>query len=110
MENVIETVDGAPVYFVDDINSDDEQSDPELYSSSSTTSGSAETLASSQVHNYFDEVHGRMFPSDVNVAINLPTDSAEIERCINHHKVIKMLLGSNYWGPVQQVLTPTPGE
>ncbi|KAG8746022.1 hypothetical protein FRC10_006361 [Ceratobasidium sp. 414] len=111
MDNSIE-MDGAPVYFVDDIDSDDERSDPELYSSSSMASGSAETLASSEVHSkyYFHEVKGRMFPSDANVAINLPTDSTEIQRCIDHHKVIKMLLGSNYWGPVQQVLAPTPGE
>ncbi|KAG9086428.1 hypothetical protein FRC06_003091 [Ceratobasidium sp. 370] len=131
MNNHTIEIDDAPVYFVDDINSDEEQSDPELYSSSSMASGSADTLASSEVHGkcfffshietrvqifhagcteYFQEVNGRMFPSDVNVAINLPTDSAEIQRCINHHKVMKMLLRSNYWGPVQQVLAPTPGE
>ncbi|KAG8746023.1 hypothetical protein FRC10_006362 [Ceratobasidium sp. 414] len=103
-------MDGAPVYFIDDIDSDDERSDPESYSSSSMASGSMETLASSEVHNYFREVKGRMFPSDFNVAVNLPTDSTEIRRCKDHHKVIKMLLGSNYWGPVQQVLASTPGE
>ncbi|KAG8684998.1 hypothetical protein FRC09_015019, partial [Ceratobasidium sp. 395] len=44
------SADGTPVYFVDDIDSDDEPSDPEMYSSSSMTSGSAETLASTEVH------------------------------------------------------------
>ncbi|KAG8738131.1 hypothetical protein FRC10_007253 [Ceratobasidium sp. 414] len=101
---------GALVYFIDDIHSDAEQSDPELYSSSSTTSGSAETLASSELHDYFQEIHGRMFPSDGGVAINLPQDSAEVQRCMNHHRVFKMTLRSNYWGPVEQVLAPTPGE
>ncbi|KAG9127705.1 hypothetical protein FRC07_010628 [Ceratobasidium sp. 392] len=78
MNRKVIEMDGTPVYFIDDIDSGDEQSDPELYSSSSTASGSAETLASTQVH--------------------------------DHHRVMKMLLGSNYWGPVQQVLAPTPGE
>jgi hypothetical protein len=43
-------LDGTPVYFVDDINSDDERSDPELYSASSAGSRSADTLASHEVH------------------------------------------------------------
>ncbi|KAG9127776.1 hypothetical protein FRC07_009364 [Ceratobasidium sp. 392] len=103
-------MDGAPVYFIDDINSDDEQSDPELYSTSSMTDSSAETLASSEVHDYFLEVGGRMFSSDANVAISLPQDSAEIQRCLDHHQVFKMTLRSKYWGPVEQVLAPTPGE
>ncbi|KAG9089105.1 hypothetical protein FRC06_001716 [Ceratobasidium sp. 370] len=103
-------VDGAPVYFIDDINSDDERSDPEPYSSTSMASGSAETLASSTVQDYFLEVDGRMFPSDVNVAISLPQDSAEVQRCLDHHQVFKMILGAKYWGPVEQVLAPTPGE
>ncbi|QRW12705.1 methyltransferase domain protein [Ceratobasidium sp. AG-Ba] len=103
-------LDGAPIYFIDDIHSDDEQSDPELYSSSSSASRSAETLASSEVHDFFQEVNGRMFPSDEGVAINLPTDSAELQRCINQHRVFKAVLKRNYWGPVEQVLTPIPGE
>ncbi|KAG9126109.1 hypothetical protein FRC07_004845 [Ceratobasidium sp. 392] len=98
---------GAPVYYVDDINSDDERSDPELYSASSVGSQSADTLASSDVHDYFREAHGRMFPSDNNVAISLPTDSAEVQRCANQHRALKLLLNSNYWGPVDEVLTPT---
>ncbi|KAG8712032.1 hypothetical protein FRC08_015120 [Ceratobasidium sp. 394] len=110
MPNDPTELDGVPVYLINDINSDEEPSDPELYSGSSTASGSAETLASSQIHDYFQEIHGRMFPSDGGVAINLPQDSAEIQRCLDHHKVFKMVLRSNYWGPVEQVLAPTPGE
>ncbi|QRV80651.1 methyltransferase domain protein [Ceratobasidium sp. AG-Ba] len=107
--NLIE-VDGAPVYFIDDVNSDDEQSDPELYSSSSTSSGSADTLSSFEIHDYFQEIQGRMFPADDNVAISLPQDSAEVQRSRNHHIIFKMILRSNYWGPVEQVLAPIPGE
>ncbi|KAG8782406.1 hypothetical protein FRC12_020874 [Ceratobasidium sp. 428] len=105
MSNYPIEMDGAPVYFIDDINSDDERSDPELYSSSSMASGSAETLASTEVH-----VSGRMFPADVNVAISLPQDEGEIQRCLDHHMVFKMILQGKYWGPVEQVLAPTPGE
>ncbi|KAG9080823.1 hypothetical protein FRC06_006121 [Ceratobasidium sp. 370] len=98
------------VYFIDDIDPDDEQSDPEIYSSSSMASGSAETLASSQVHDYFQNIDGRMFPSDSGVPISLPQDSVEIQRCLDHHRLFKMILRSNYWGPVEQVLAPTLGE
>ncbi|KAG8738135.1 hypothetical protein FRC10_007257 [Ceratobasidium sp. 414] len=119
MSNYPIEVDGTPVYFIDDMNSDDERSDPELYSSSSMASGSAETLASSDVHGkwfsltraqFSEDLYGRMFPSDANVAINLPQDSAEVQRCLDHHQVFKMILGAKYWGPVEQVLAPTPGE
>ncbi|KAG8721383.1 hypothetical protein FRC08_013544 [Ceratobasidium sp. 394] len=102
-------IDGAPVYYVDDINTDDERSDPELYSSSSTGSLSADTLASSDLHDFFQEAHGRMFPADKNVAISLPTDSAEVQRCAQQHRALKLLLESNYWGPVDEVLAPTQG-
>jgi hypothetical protein len=43
-------IDDTPVYYVDDITSDDERSDPELYSNSSGTNSSVETLGSSEVH------------------------------------------------------------
>ncbi|KAG9078118.1 hypothetical protein FS749_009930 [Ceratobasidium sp. UAMH 11750] len=43
-------MDGAQVYFIDDINVDDERSDPELSSSSSTANTSTETLTESVVH------------------------------------------------------------
>ncbi|QRV93172.1 methyltransferase domain protein [Ceratobasidium sp. AG-Ba] len=121
----------APVYYVDDIDSEDERSDPELYSASSMGSQSAETIASSQVHgetyvgvadeilnpqpdsnnstDYFQEAHGRMFPADRNVAISLPTDSVEVQRCADQHQALKLLLGSNYWGPVDEVLAPAQG-
>jgi hypothetical protein len=49
--------DGTPVYFVDDINSDDERSDPELYSASSAGSRSADTLASHEVHGEYFFLH-----------------------------------------------------
>ncbi|KAG8687558.1 hypothetical protein FRC09_013424 [Ceratobasidium sp. 395] len=101
---------GAPVYYVDDINSDDERSDPELYSASSMGSLSADTLASSNVHDYFQEAHGRLFPADGNVAISLPTDSAEVHRCAEQHRALKLLLESNYWGPVDEMLAPAPGS
>ncbi|KAG8744030.1 hypothetical protein FRC10_010919 [Ceratobasidium sp. 414] len=102
-------LDGAPVYYVDDINSDDERSDPEMYSASSIGSQSADTLASSDVHDFFQEAHGRMFPADNNVAISLPTDSVEVQRCAQQHRALKLLLESNYWGPVDEVLAPTQG-
>ncbi|KAG9095219.1 hypothetical protein FS749_010849 [Ceratobasidium sp. UAMH 11750] len=110
MDNYPIETDGTPIYFIDDINSEDEQSDPELYSSTSMASGSALTVASSDVHDYFLEVEGRMFSSDANVAISLPQDPAEVQRCLDHHQVFKMILGAKYWGPVEQVLASTPGE
>jgi hypothetical protein len=51
-----------------------------------------------------------MFPADVNVAISLPTDSVEVQRCAEQHRILKALLGSNYWGPVGQALAPTFGQ
>ncbi|KAG9126110.1 hypothetical protein FRC07_004846 [Ceratobasidium sp. 392] len=103
-------LDNTPVYYIDDINSDDERSDPELYSNSSATSSSVDTLASSEVPDYFQEAHGRMFPADANVAISLPTDSVEVQRCAEQHRILKALLRSNYWGPVEQVLSTTHGQ
>ncbi|KAG8729433.1 hypothetical protein FRC10_003912 [Ceratobasidium sp. 414] len=103
-------VDGALLYFIGDVDLDGERSDPELYSSSSTASTSTETLTESVVQDFLQEINGRMFPSDINVPINLPQDSIEIQRCANHHRVFKMILQSNYWGPVEQVLAPTPGQ
>ncbi|KAG9099990.1 hypothetical protein FS749_016559 [Ceratobasidium sp. UAMH 11750] len=103
-------LDETPLYYVDDINSDDERSDPELYSSSSATSSSIDTLASSEVHDYFQEAHGRKFPADANIAISLPTDSIEVQRCAEQHRILKAFLGSNYWGPVDQALTTAPGH
>ncbi|KAG8744031.1 hypothetical protein FRC10_010920 [Ceratobasidium sp. 414] len=103
-------LDGTPLYYVDDINSDDERSDPELYSNSSATGSSVDTLASSEVHDFFQEAHGRKFPADANVAISLPTDSIEVQRCAEQHQILKAFLGSNYWGPVDQVLAATHGQ
>ncbi|QRV93173.1 methyltransferase domain protein [Ceratobasidium sp. AG-Ba] len=100
----------APVYFIDDLMSDDEQSDPELYSNSSASSSTVDTLASSQLPDYFTEMHGRMFPADSNVAISLPTDSIEVQRCTEQHQILKAFIGSNYWGPVEQVLATTAGQ
>ncbi|KAG8719267.1 hypothetical protein FRC09_011393 [Ceratobasidium sp. 395] len=100
--------DGASVHFIDDFDSDNGQSDPEPDSSSCTTSCSTETITGSVLDDFLTEVNGRLFPSDVNVAISLPQDSAEIQRCVDHHRVFKMILGSNYWGPVEQVLAPNP--
>ncbi|KAG8717024.1 hypothetical protein FRC09_014865 [Ceratobasidium sp. 395] len=101
--------DDASVHFIDDFDSDDGQSDPEPDSSSCTTSCSTETITGSVLDDFLTEVNGRLFPSDVNVAISLPQDSAEIQRCVDHHRVFELILGSNYWGPVEQVLAPTSG-
>ncbi|KAG8721382.1 hypothetical protein FRC08_013543 [Ceratobasidium sp. 394] len=99
----------APVYFINDIDPDDERSDPELYSSSAT-SGSIDTLASCEVQDYFQEAHGRKFPADANVAISLPTDSVEIQRCGEQYRVIKAFLGPLFWRPIDQFLATTPGQ
>ncbi|KAG9074237.1 hypothetical protein FRC06_010824 [Ceratobasidium sp. 370] len=106
----MDQLDGPPVYYVDDITSDDGRSDPELYSNSSATGSSVDTLASSEVHDFFQEAHGRKFPADANVAISLPTDSVEVQRCAEQHQIIKAFLRSNYWGPVDQALATTPGQ
>ncbi|KAG8721381.1 hypothetical protein FRC08_013542 [Ceratobasidium sp. 394] len=103
-------VEDAPVYFINDINPDEERSDPELYSNSSATCSTSNTLASSEVHDFFQEAHGRKFPADTNVAIPLPTDSIEVQRSADQHRILKAFFGSIYWGPVDQVLTTAPGQ
>ncbi|KAG9099988.1 hypothetical protein FS749_016557 [Ceratobasidium sp. UAMH 11750] len=99
----------TPIYLINDMNSDDERSDPELYTNSSATS-SVNTLASSEVSDFFQEAHGRKFPADASVAICILTDSIEIQRCVEQHRALKAFFGSNYWGPVDQVLATTPGQ
>lgn len=45
-----------------------------------------------------------MFPIDENIPFLFPTDNAEVRRLELQHKVLKLVLGGNYFGPVQEML------
>ena len=47
-----------------------------------------------------------MFPADANLPVLLPTDNAEVKRLEMQHLSLKMMLEGNYYGPMQEALTP----
>lgn len=51
-----------------------------------------------------------MFPLDDNIPVVLPIDEPEHERLSKQHRYLKLLLGSNYFGPFREVMDrlPTP--
>jgi len=60
---------------------------------------------------YFREEGGRRFPIGVEHPTSLPLDSAEANRLRGQHLALKILMGSNHFGPLHQILTPThPGD
>ncbi|QRV81927.1 methyltransferase domain protein [Ceratobasidium sp. AG-Ba] len=102
------TTESDPIYFVDDV-TDYDPSDMDT-ASSVETSSTMSTLESGEVHSYFREVHGRMFPADTNVPMLMPTDSMEVRRLEKQHLSLKLMLEGNYFGPMREVLAPEPGR
>ncbi|KAG8747733.1 hypothetical protein FRC10_011862 [Ceratobasidium sp. 414] len=96
----------APIYLVDDI-TDYDGSDMDTASSGGTNS-TMSTLESAEVHSYFREIYGRMFPADINVPLLMPTDNAEVLRLQKQHLSLKLMLEGNYYGPMGEVLAPDP--
>ncbi|KAG9099574.1 hypothetical protein FRC06_005137 [Ceratobasidium sp. 370] len=95
-----------PIYFVDDI-TDYDGSDMDTASSADTRS-TMSTLESAEVHSYFREIYGRMFPADTNVPLLMPTDNQEVPRLQKQHLSLKLMLEGNYYGPMREVLAPDP--
>ncbi|KAG8692178.1 hypothetical protein FRC08_009962 [Ceratobasidium sp. 394] len=100
------TTEDEPIYFVDDI-TDYDGSDMDT-ASSGVTSSTMSTLESAEVHSYFREIYGRMFPADINVPLLMPTDSAEVLRLQKQHLSLKLMLEGNYYGPMRDVLAHDP--
>ncbi|KAG9118721.1 hypothetical protein FRC07_006635 [Ceratobasidium sp. 392] len=100
------TTENEPIYYVDDL-TDDDGSDMDTISTTDTDS-TMSTLQSTEVHSYFREVHGRMFPADINVPLLMPTDNAEVLRLQKQHLSLRLALEGNYFGPMREVLTPDP--
>ncbi|CAE6422859.1 hypothetical protein BN14_00932 [Rhizoctonia solani AG-1 IB] len=63
------------------------------------------TLTSDAASDYFQEIYGRMFPIDENVPPLFPTDDAEVRRLRLQHLSLKLVVGSNYFGPMRSALT-----
>ncbi|QRW20854.1 F-box-like protein [Rhizoctonia solani] len=95
----------GPVYFVNDTEQDDTFSDIDSSSASELTDETMSTLASEEAVEYFQELNGRMFPKDENLPIAIPTDANEVKRLMLHIQ-LKIFLGGNYVGPVDQILSP----
>ncbi|KAG9126108.1 hypothetical protein FRC07_004844 [Ceratobasidium sp. 392] len=100
----------APVYFVDDTEQDDTMSDIESVVPSDTTAETMSTLESQEAIEYFQQLNGRMFPADENMPIALPTDLGEVKRLMLQHIQLKIFFGANFYGPVHEVLTSSPGN
>lgn len=76
--------------------------------SSDVTTRSMSTLNSVEVNSYFREVYGRAYPADKNIPAFVPLDNGEAVRLEMQHHYTKLMTGSNYFGPVQEVLKPHP--
>ncbi|KAF8602545.1 hypothetical protein BDV93DRAFT_523924 [Ceratobasidium sp. AG-I] len=66
------------------------------------------TLSSLEVSSFFREVYGRAYPADTNVPPFLPLDGGEVVRLELQHFYLKLLIQSNYFGPVRAMLAPDP--
>ncbi|KAJ1311428.1 hypothetical protein OPQ81_009917 [Rhizoctonia solani] len=97
--------DSIPVYFVNDLEDDSEIGSVYATTSSELTDHTMSTLTSDAASEYFQEIYGRMFPIDENVPFLFPTDDAELRRLKLQHLSLKLVIGSNYFGPVRNVLT-----
>ncbi|CAE6433759.1 unnamed protein product [Rhizoctonia solani] len=76
--------------------------------SSDTTARSISTLNSLEVNSYFREVYGRAYPADRNIPAFVPLDNGEAARLEIQHHYMKLMTGSNYFGPVREILQPHP--
>ncbi|KAF8609661.1 S-adenosyl-L-methionine-dependent methyltransferase [Ceratobasidium sp. AG-I] len=100
----------TPIYFVNDFEYG--QSDTHSISTitSGSTDGSMSTLASEEASEYFQQIHGRVFPLAQSPPIFLPTDDVEVQRLDIQHTALKRVLNGNYYGPVKEVLSETGGR
>ncbi|KAG9086797.1 hypothetical protein FRC06_002870 [Ceratobasidium sp. 370] len=97
------------VYFVNDHVSEPLQCiDSDSDSMSTCSSRSSSTITSSEVSDFYQEKHGRVFPVDDNLPVVLPIDGPEHERLSARHRFLQLLIGSNYFGPFREVMERTP--
>ena len=61
-----------------------------------------------QFSGFFRTVYGRAYPADTNVPPFLPLDGGEAVRLELQHFYLKLLIQSNYFGPVRTVLAHDP--
>jgi len=73
-------------------------------SMSTCSSQSARTITSSEVSDFYQERFGRVFPLDDNIPVVLPIDEPEHERLSKQHRYLKLLVGSNHFGPFREVM------
>ncbi|KAJ1306986.1 hypothetical protein OPQ81_007966 [Rhizoctonia solani] len=69
---------------------------------------SASTLSSQEARAYFQEVGGRLYPTDPAIPIFLPQDEQENRRLDHEHIALKLVMGRNYVGPVASHLRYEP--
>ncbi|KAF8761531.1 S-adenosyl-L-methionine-dependent methyltransferase [Rhizoctonia solani] len=100
--------DSAPIYTVNDWQDNSEIGSTYDTTTSEPTDHTMSTLASDTASEYFQEIYGRMFPIDENVPPLFPTDDAEVRRLKLQHLSLKLIIGSNYFGPVRNALAESP--
>ncbi|KAG9093127.1 hypothetical protein FS749_015023 [Ceratobasidium sp. UAMH 11750] len=96
--------DESPVVYPDSDSTDD-FSDVDT-DDSDTTVRSMSTLSSVEVSSFFREVYGRAYPADRNIPPFVPLDASEAIRLELQHYYLKLLIESNYFGPVATHLAP----
>jgi len=57
---------------------------------------------------YFREQDNRLFPASENAPTVFPADEDEVKRLALQHHFLKLLLGKNWLGPVEDFLAPSP--
>ncbi|CEL57731.1 hypothetical protein RSOLAG1IB_02475 [Rhizoctonia solani AG-1 IB] len=97
--------DGTPIYAINDYQDDSEIGSTYATTTSAPTDHTMSTLTSDAASDYFQEIYGRMFPIDENVPPLFPTDDAEVRRLRLQHLSLKLVVGSNYFGPMRSALT-----
>ncbi|KAJ1307264.1 hypothetical protein OPQ81_001377 [Rhizoctonia solani] len=79
----------------------------EVDSDSGESFHSSDTLMSCEISDYFREINGRVFVNNPNAPIWYPVD--EYRRLDLQHRLLKLVYGGNYFGPVGEVLQPRQG-
>ncbi|KAG8932232.1 hypothetical protein FRC03_002856 [Tulasnella sp. 419] len=80
---------------------------PQRTPSPNLTEYSLTTIHSSEADAYFREEGGRRFPVGADHPTSLPVDADESNRLRSQHLALKILLGSNHFGPMHQIITPS---
>ncbi|KAG8954661.1 hypothetical protein FRC04_011094 [Tulasnella sp. 424] len=87
--------------------SNSDSDDPRSGSPSSVRSlSSTSTVSSDREEAFFRDMAGRKL-NTMNVAYTLPSDSSEIKRLDQEHRMLKFVLNSNYVGNIKDVLAST---